>query len=80
MNAVFSETPMNDPTEHLINAVESSVSAFVGVTRGIINQRAEEEAEKYVSSTLGLDPESITFKLTKDQFIGMFVDKLKWQI
>ena len=70
---------MSNPTEHLLNAVESAAQAFVGVPRSIIDNKAEEQAELYVSSTLGLE-DGFHKEIVKDQFKNMFIDKMKWSL
>ena len=69
-----------DGTEHLMNAVSAAVKSFVGVTRNAILKEAEQKAEEYVSSTLGLDDSSFSKQIVKDQFINAFTDKIKWAI
>lgn len=41
--------------EQITEAVESAVRRFIGIPKNIIQNRAEEEAEKYVSQTMGLE-------------------------
>lgn len=71
---------MSDSNDQLINAVESAVHSFVGIPRTMIQARAEQFAEEYVSATLGLDDKSFSKQIIKDQFIEMFIDKIKWTI
>lgn len=77
----MSKMPAIDGTEHLMNAIQSSVNAFVGVPRGIIQRKAEEEAEKYVvQAGISASENAIQYEMTKQQFIENFTDKMKWAI
>ena len=67
-------------TQHLLDDINSAVSVFVGVPRSIIRRQAEQEAERYVSSSLGLEDDDARKDLIKLEYIDSFTDKIKWQI
>jgi len=70
----------HDGNQHMIDDINEQLGIFVGVPREIIRRRAEQEAERYVTSTLGLESGSLTYQLKKDNYAENFMDKMKWAI
>jgi len=62
--------------ENLIKDIETNIPRFVGGIKSDIYQLAENQAEIYVSTILGLEDEDGTKQIIKNQYIDEFVCEL----
>ncbi len=65
--------------DHMTNDVVASVRQFINVPRSILNQRAEQEAERYVSSSRGMEDDDAK-KVAKELYISAFTDLVKAEL
>lgn len=66
--------------EHIKEDIERETRSGAGQIRYIIAQNAEQCAEVYVSSTLGLDKEVDTKEELKRQYIELFTEEIMKKI
>ena len=67
---------MNPEEKHMREDVDSEVTADINNIKDDIYQRAENSAEEYVSSKLGMDSDNSLKEGTKKQYQELFVEKV----
>ena len=67
---------MNPEEKHMREDVDLEVTADINNIKDDIYQRAENSAEEYVSSKLGMDSDNSLKEGTKKQYQELFVEKV----
>jgi hypothetical protein len=75
-NASVGNQPSITIDDRMRDHVERSVRQFKGVPKSIINGKAEEFAEQFVSSEMGLTGEDGMKEGYKSQYIEMFSEEI----
>ena len=68
---------MNPEEKHMREDVDLEVTADINNIKDDIYQRAENSAEEYVSSKLGMDGDNPLKEGTKKQYQDLFIDKVR---
>ncbi len=68
---------MTESHQEMLIVIQNLAPKFARIARPMIEAAAEQEAEKYTSVELKLE-EGVEKERVKMQFIGMFIEQLKW--
>lgn len=66
--------------EQFQKSIQSAVDSFFKVPQSIVLEEAEKKAEQYVSQIMCLEDINPEKQIIKEQYIGAFIDKIRWMI